>query len=779
MTPLERVLQRLDQPTGHGTQWQARCPAHDDRQPSLSISVGEDERVLLHCHAGCTLEAVCTALGLQLADLFVPKTDRVSTKPPKSMGNSRFRRRRQVDHPENNSSEIPSGLHEAIVNAKQRLKAQVSGVWLYDDAQGAACYAVVRFESAKKKTYRPFHRLDAQSWRSGDPEGPLPLYRLPDVLSASEVWVVEGEKCVEAARSIGLVSTTSAHGADSPQRTDWSPLAGKQVFLIPDHDEAGSKYANKVTKILGGLDPPTPVTLAEIPGLPESGDLVEYLEQHDAVEPETLRENLRGFAEAAAVGTPDHLSSEAEALDPFPVELFPEPVRRFVAEASRALGCEPGFMALPTLAVAAAAIGNAYRLELKPGWTEPAILWAVIVGESGTLKTPAFKLATAPIRELQTQLLHEHREAAQDYAEEVLYYERELSRWKRDKGIAKPPTKPQPPTAERLLVSDTTIEALAPILQQNPRGVLLCRDELAGWIGSFDRYASGKGTDASNWLSIHGGETLIVDRKTSYPQMLHVPRAAVSLIGGIQPGILAKYFDQEHRESGLAARLLMAWPPRRPKRWTDRAISPELEAGYADVIKSLYELPLELSERQEVIPAVMRLSPEAREVWIQFYNEHGQQQVELEGDLSAAWSKLEGYAARLTLVVHLLRWASGEELLGDLTQVDAASVQAGAALSRWFGAQARRVYAMLEETETQAAQRRLLDWISARGGRVTVREVQQGHRQFVTSDEARRALQRLTEKGMGRWETLASGSSGGRPSEAFVLRGSTDNDANS
>jgi predicted ArsR family transcriptional regulator len=62
---------------------------------------------------------------------------------------------------------------------------------------------------------------------------------------------------------------------------------------------------------------------------------------------------------------------------------------------------------------------------------------------------------------------------------------------------------------------------------------------------------------------------------------------------------------------------------------------------------------------------------------------------------------------------------------------------------------------------------------------VTVREVQQGHRQFVTSDEARRALQRLTEKGMGRWETLASGSSGGRPSEAFVLRGSTDNDANS
>ena len=61
--------------------------------------------------------------------------------------------------------------------------------------------------------------------------------------------------------------------------------------------------------------------------------------------------------------------------------------------------------------------------------------------------------------------------------------------------------------------SDATVEAVAPILEANPRGVLLARDELAGWIRSFDRYAGGKGGgDAAHWLSMHNGEAVVVDR---------------------------------------------------------------------------------------------------------------------------------------------------------------------------------------------------------------------------------------------------------------------------
>lgn len=53
----------------------ARCPAHDDNSPSLSIAQGDDGRILLHCHAGCKTEAIVAAIGLTMADLMPPRDD--------------------------------------------------------------------------------------------------------------------------------------------------------------------------------------------------------------------------------------------------------------------------------------------------------------------------------------------------------------------------------------------------------------------------------------------------------------------------------------------------------------------------------------------------------------------------------------------------------------------------------------------------------------------------------------------------------------------------------
>ena len=132
-----------------------------------------------------------------------------------------------------------------------------------------------------------------------------------------------------------------------------------------------------------------------------------------------------------------------------------------------------------------------------------------------------------------------------DYEAELAHYEKALAEWKRDKNTTgEPPTKPEAPQAERCIVSDTTVEALAPLLLANPRGLLLARDELAGWIGSFDRYAGGKGgADAAHWLSMHNGESIVVDRKTGIPRTIYVPQAAVCVCGGIQPAILHRAWE--------------------------------------------------------------------------------------------------------------------------------------------------------------------------------------------------------------------------------------------
>ena len=63
------ILAKLRDVTRTSSGWSARCPAHDDDTPSLSVSLGDDGRVLIHCHAGCSAEQIAAALGMQMADL--------------------------------------------------------------------------------------------------------------------------------------------------------------------------------------------------------------------------------------------------------------------------------------------------------------------------------------------------------------------------------------------------------------------------------------------------------------------------------------------------------------------------------------------------------------------------------------------------------------------------------------------------------------------------------------------------------------------------------------
>lgn len=67
---LDRVLSRLEGVKRHGARWAARCPAHDDRHPSLSVALGDDGAVLLHCFCGCSVDAITGALDLKARDLF-------------------------------------------------------------------------------------------------------------------------------------------------------------------------------------------------------------------------------------------------------------------------------------------------------------------------------------------------------------------------------------------------------------------------------------------------------------------------------------------------------------------------------------------------------------------------------------------------------------------------------------------------------------------------------------------------------------------------------------
>jgi hypothetical protein len=467
---------------------------------------------------------------------------------------------------------------------------------------------------------------------------------------------------------------------------------------------------------------------------------------------------------------------------PFPVDLLPKSIAEYVQEGARAIHCDTAYVALPLLAALAAAIGNSRCICLKHGafrWQEPAVLWTANVGESGTAKTPAIKAALLFIERRERQAIREAERRQAEYANEMLRYEVELTAWKRSgcKQGEPEPQKPAQPVCRRFSVSDTTVEALADRLADNPRGLLAVNDELSGWFGSFGQYKAGKGADCAHYLSMYDASPLRIDRKTGERRTTYIPRAAVSICGGIQPDVLRVAFGREHFADGLAARFLLAMPPRRPARWSDAEIPHAVGERVADIFDRLWELEPDLDEDDQPRPRSLNLSPEAKTAWKDYFNRHGGEQVELDGDLAAAWSKLRGCAARLALIVHLAQWASGAEV--DPDRIDQNSILAGIGLSDWFGQEAQRVYGILSESEEDREEREFLAWIKRRGGRATVREITRGLRRFRGDVVAvEKALARLVKKRLGRWVPVAHGGGPGRPASVFELLPSGDGDEN-
>jgi putative DNA primase/helicase len=309
VTPIETLLGRLPDARKSGNGWSARCPAHEDRKASLSVSETDDGIVLLKCHAGCDTDQIVEAIGLKLRDLFPEQPDWAARRIARN-GRSHGKPRAERPPPR---AERPLGEGQTFATARDALAAldrqlgRHSCYWTYTDSTGSPTGIVVRWDRPEGKTIRPVSRR-GDGWVIGAMPEPRPLYRLPEVLAAEAaqpVLVVEGEKAAVAAQSIGFTSTTSSGGSQAAAKTDWSPLAGKEVWILPDNDAPGRKYAETVANILAKLSPAPAVRVVELPGLPEGGDIADWVDAHgNTASPEQLRAELEELARSAKPWTP-------------------------------------------------------------------------------------------------------------------------------------------------------------------------------------------------------------------------------------------------------------------------------------------------------------------------------------------------------------------------------------------------------------------------------------------------------------------------------------------
>ena len=261
--PIDRVLAALPQHARRaGDGWSARCPAHGDRRPSLSIRTGEDGRALVKCQAGCSFEAVLQALGLTPAELF-----------PAHNGQDAPERARQPARVSGGPTGGTNGA-EALYRA-QRGGRRLVATYDYLDRHGRLAYQVVRYEPKNFRQRRP-DGAGGWIWNLEDVER-IP-YRLPDLLAADPdetVYVVEGERDVDALAACGLVATCNSGGAGKWPETFAPHFAGRRVVVLPDHDEAGRKHAEQVRASLATVA--GSVRVLELPGLPDKGDVSDWL----------------------------------------------------------------------------------------------------------------------------------------------------------------------------------------------------------------------------------------------------------------------------------------------------------------------------------------------------------------------------------------------------------------------------------------------------------------------------------------------------------------------
>ncbi len=182
--------------------YQVKCPVHKDDKPSLTISE-KDGKILMFDHAGCNTKQILKSVGLNEADLFNTKRER------------------------------------DIIDKEH----------LYTDADNRLLYKVVRFI--------PKRFIQAQyingNWQYNMQNVKYVPYNLPNVVKSDTIYFVEGEKDADNLNSLGLVATTTVGGAlgfNKHKEEYIKYFKNKSVYIIPDNDEAGRKYAENIFKAL-------------------------------------------------------------------------------------------------------------------------------------------------------------------------------------------------------------------------------------------------------------------------------------------------------------------------------------------------------------------------------------------------------------------------------------------------------------------------------------------------------------------------------------------------
>lgn len=477
--------------------------------------------------------------------------------------------------------------------------------------------------------------------------------------------------------------------------------------------------------------------------------------------------------------------SPVKQLDP---ALIPEPLRPWLTDIAGRMEIPPDFSTVAAMTALGSLIGRGCGVFPKKhdNWLVVPNTFGGVVGRPSVLKSPAIAEAMRPLDRLEIEARDQFKEMQQTFEIEKIVgkakkenLEQEIRRLVKDGKEYHADTMknqlegmtPDEPTRRRYFTSDSTPEKIIELLNQNPRGLLIKRDELVGWWRVLDK----EGRESARGLYLEGWNgTGRYSYDTLSRGTVDVEGVTLSVFGAITPGPLSDYVYHSTKggggDDGLLQRFqLLVWPDS-PSSWknVDRWPDTEQKNRAFAIFKALAgDIPGAVIEEGESIPA-LRFSPEGQEVFTEWRTELERRLRGGEIVCSALESHLGKYRSlmpSLALIIHLVNVAGGLIEPGPVTE-EAALMAAG--WCEYLESHAVRIYGGGQQPAMESA-RELLKRIQ-RGDiqdGFKPKEIYRCHWSKLDTPEAVRSGLKILED--YDWLAVDRTETGGRPSEVVRL----------
>ncbi len=627
--------------------------------------------------------------------------------------------------------------------------------WQYKDESGQILGAVIRYEDPNgKKDVVPFFKKNGTNWTAGIDINPRPLFGLEKLAAHPKdkpVFIVEGEKCAAALQGLGICAVTSLGGSQAAKKTDWTPLNEfKLVYILPDFDDSGEHYAHDVLELLAALPQPPKTKTVRLQGLEKAGDVVDWLqswldnwdgyapiagELHEQIKVKLWAEIKRPSAEPKALVNDDAWSVPGEIITKLPkvaalsVELIPEPFRVWLTDVSHRMQTPGDFAAVSSLVIAGSLIGAGCGVRPKQldDWEVIANLWGACIGRpSVVLKSPSMKEPMSLLDRLQAAYgaIYERDKAEADFDglvdDAVLkdlkskldtnargkgsLNKADLQRL-RDEFINLNAGAESQPTRRLFKTNETSIQSMTLLQNQNPRGLLVYRDELTGLLARWDREDGAD--ERAYFLEGWNGNGSYTDVKIGRG-VTEAKTICISLLGGIQPDKLTKYLRQAQKggNDGMPQRLQLAVWPDEPKDWQLVDIKPNKEAKQAAflIMQTLADmdfLQYGATQNSHDDRPYFRFDADAQEIFNNWLTDLQTIKIKQEDNplMAEHFGKFRSLMPSLALIFHCIDLAGGR-VSGAISQ---RAALLAVAWCDYLETHARRIYAMSESLGHGAA----------------------------------------------------------------------------